>query len=71
MYRVAAIHTFLTRRLPYEDWCLESELNQRHVDFQSTALPTELSRHIRQLSRYRSITEKEGGDPKGTRTPDL
>ena len=27
-------------------WCLRSESNQRHVDFQSTALPTELQRHI-------------------------
>ena len=26
-------------------WCLRSESNQRHVDFQSTALPTELQRH--------------------------
>ena len=24
-------------------WCPEPESNQRHVDFQSTALPTELS----------------------------
>ena len=38
-------------------WCLRSELNQRHEDFQSSALPTELQRQI--------------GDPKGTRTPDL
>ena len=27
-------------------WCLRSELNQRHADFQSAALPTELQRHI-------------------------
>jgi hypothetical protein len=27
-------------------WCPEPESNQRHVDFQSTALPTELSGHI-------------------------
>ena len=26
--------------------CLESESNQRHEDFQSSALPTELSRHV-------------------------
>ena len=25
-------------------WCLRSELNQRHADFQSAALPTELQR---------------------------
>ena len=27
-------------------WCLRSELNQRHADFQSAALPTGLQRHI-------------------------
>ncbi len=27
------------------NWCLRSELNQRHADFQSAALPTELQRH--------------------------
>ena len=27
-------------------WCLRSELNQRHGDFQSPALPTELQRQI-------------------------
>ncbi len=27
-------------------WCLRSELNQRHADFQSAALPTELQRRI-------------------------
>ena len=30
----------------WEPWCLRSESNQRHVDFQSTALPTELPRHF-------------------------
>ena len=38
-------------------WCLGPESNQRHVDFQSTALPTELPRHC--------------GDPEGARTLDL
>jgi hypothetical protein len=28
-------------------WCPEPELNQRHADFQSAALPTELSGHTR------------------------
>ena len=32
-------------------WCLEPESNQRHKDFQSFALPTELSRH-KQKSVY-------------------
>ena len=27
-------------------WCLRSESNQRHADFQSAALPTELQRQI-------------------------
>ena len=27
-------------------WCLRSESNQRHADFQSAALPTELRRHM-------------------------
>ncbi len=31
-------------------WCLRSESNQRHVDFQSTALPTELQRHIEMIA---------------------
>ena len=42
-------------------WCLRSESNQRHGDFQSPALPTELQRHMK----------PQNGDPKGTRTPDL
>ena len=31
-------------------WCLRSESNQRHADFQSAALPTELQRHIEEAS---------------------
>ena len=27
------------------EWCLRPESNQRHADFQSAALPTELQRH--------------------------
>ena len=30
----------------WEPWCLRSESNQRHADFQSAALPTELQRHV-------------------------
>ena len=41
----------------YRMWCLGAESNHRHVDFQSTALPTELPRHT--------------GDPEGARTLDL
>ena len=38
-------------------WCLSTESNCGHKDFQSFALPTELPRH--------------NGDPDGTRTHDL
>ncbi len=34
-----------TRRLPEKEWCRSPESNWGHVDFQSTALPTELPRH--------------------------
>ena len=30
-----------------EWWCLDPGSNQGHADFQSAALPTELSRHIK------------------------
>ena len=40
-------------------WCLRSESNQRHGDFQSPALPTELQRRV------------ENGDSDGARTHDL
>ena len=42
----------------YRIKCRGAESNHRHVDFQSTALPTELPRHM-----Y--------GDPEGARTLDL
>ena len=50
-------------------WRLLMGSNQRHVDFQSTALPTELQRHLEQ-----SITlcsDAFFGDPERTRTVDL
>jgi hypothetical protein len=28
------------------EWCPEADLNHRHADFQSAALPTELSGHL-------------------------
>jgi hypothetical protein len=31
------------------EWCPEADLNHRHADFQSAALPTELSGHPCQL----------------------
>ena len=48
----------LPNELNPQIWCLRSELNQRHGDFQSPALPTELQR-------------QNFGDPEGARTPDL
>ncbi len=30
----------------FQNWCLGSESNQRHADFQSAALPAELPRHF-------------------------
>ena len=50
-------------------WCLRSESNQRHVDFQSTALPTELQRHIEQSIQL--CSDALYGDPERTRTVDL
>ena len=35
-------------------WWLEPELNRRHVNFQSTALPTELSSLHQRLKGYRT-----------------
>lgn len=33
----------LFRGIEYKKWCPETESNRRHRDFQSLALPTELS----------------------------
>ena len=42
---------------PTLDWCRDAELNCGHVDFQSTALPTELSRHVR--AAFRTVQRLE------------
>ena len=39
-----ALPNELNPRSDRSRWCLRSELNQRHEDFQSSALPTELQR---------------------------
>ena len=65
-------------------WCPEPESNQRHGDFQSPALPTELSGQIffRAKIARRGISTPEGthemephlvgdGDPERARTVDL
>ena len=50
--KVALYQMSYTRRLPGEEcplqgfWCLRPESNQRHGDFQSPALPTELQRQV-------------------------
>ena len=37
-------------------WCLRSESNQRHGDFQSPALPTELQRHTARAAPWNMAT---------------
>ena len=49
-------------------WCLRPELNWRHADFQSAALPTELPRRIKEPSQTAWLVV---GDPEQTRTVDL
>ena len=45
--KVALYRMSYAREYPAKaGWCLRSELNQRHADFQSAALPTELQRHM-------------------------
>ena len=44
--------TFPAGKCPNTDlWCLGAELNHRHIDFQSTALPTELPRQKQMATR--------------------
>ena len=65
-------------------WCPEPESNQRHVDFQSTALPTELSGQIFRRTRTGAVGNFNPvlgprdarhlvgyGDPERARTVDL
>ena len=52
-------------------WCLRSESNQRHADFQSAALPTELQRHLEQTCCSKHADAYLNGDPERTRTVDL
>ena len=56
----------------WEPWCLRSESNQRHADFQSAALPTELQRHVEQSKLCSKHADAYlFGDPERTRTVDL
>ena len=45
-------------------WCLRSELNQRHGDFQSPALPTELQRHTARAVPYKKWRSGWGSNPR-------
>ena len=55
-----------------ELWCLRSESNQRHADFQSAALPTELQRHVAQSKLCAKHADAYLiGDLERTRTVDL
>ena len=56
----------------WEPWCLRSESNQRHADFQSAALPTELQRHMRKKNFLNTQDALFiNGDLERTRTVDL
>jgi hypothetical protein len=52
---------------PRGKWCPEPESNQRHADFQSAALPTELSGPFRDVLSlgWRGYTSGVGGCPEG------
>ena len=55
------------RALPNElnphRWCLRSESNQRHGDFQSPALPTELQRHTARAAVFFLVATRRGLEP--------
>ena len=44
-----------------EEWWRDAELNCGHMDFQSTALPTELSRHLEKYGPNGQIQLTSGG----------
>ena len=46
------------------EWCPEADLNHRHADFQSAALPTELSGH---QALFKAI--RRGFRPAGDKFP--
>ena len=48
-------------------WCLRSESNQRHGDFQSPALPTELSEHVVPHCGYEILVGHQGLEPRTCR----
>ena len=46
LYQMSYTRIWVPRSFTCGGWCLRSESNQRHEDFQSSALPTELQRHM-------------------------
>lgn len=54
-YANTAINRNYVNKYNFTGKCPEPELNQRHVDFQSTALPTELSGQERGVARTNKI----------------
>ena len=73
--KVALYQMSYTRMLPgrqtcqdFLNWCLRSESNQRHEDFQSSALPTELQRQVAtrkglEPSTSRQVATRKGLEP--------
>lgn len=44
-----------------EKWCPEADLNHRHADFQSAALPTELSGHLGFYAKPAGLSQDRRG----------
>lgn len=42
------------------EWCPEADLNHRHADFQSAALPTELSGHQALAKPSGGVSDRRG-----------
>ena len=49
------------KHIKYLEWCPEADLNHRHADFQSAALPTELSGHLGFLTKPAGFWSKPPG----------
>ena len=55
--RFVGYHVGVDMESANSTWCLRSESNQRHADFQSAALPTELQRHVSGKQRCPMATQ--------------
>ena len=65
LYQMSYTRIWVPRRENCGGWCLRSESNQRHEDFQSSALPTELQRQTYFFSAP-SQERRKNGDAEGT-----